>query len=377
MAPYLRKATEADAEMLFRWRNEPETRANSFHTEPIPYEEHVAWLAGALLNPAQEIYIFCDSDVPIGQVRLSVKGDTATISYSIDAAYRAQGYGQVMLQCVENLCAERGMPRVLRGYVKKNNIASQMIFESLGYKGETTSDLDCYLYVKHNLQKWSIREGRICGGGTLFLTNNRNALSLYKWLAERGEAVNLYSGRLNADMLERLHPKWVVSYNYSYIVPKKIITLLDGRIVNLHASYLPWNRGASPNFWSFMEDTPKGVSIHFMDEGLDTGDLIAQEEIGFDEGKETFRSSYESLNNRMFRLFRKIWPTLSAGKIVGKRQIGKGSFHTMKDFAELLDGETMDWDMNIAEFKRQMKTRGSLIADNKKAADHCGNERQP
>ena len=198
---------------------------------------------------------------------------------------------------------------------------------------------------------------KFAGGGTLFLTNNRNALPVYEWVVERGETVSLYSGRLSADMLERLRPRWVVSYNYSYIVPKEIIALLHGRIVNLHASYLPWNRGASPNFWSFVEDTPKGVSIHFMDEGLDTGDLIAQEELFFDEEKETFRSSYEALNDWMFQLFCRIWPMLLAGETVGKKQTGKGSFHTMKNLAELLAGETMDWDMSIAAFKRQLKAR--------------------
>lgn len=125
-------------------------------------------------------------------------------------------------------------------------------------------------------------------GGILFLTNNRNALPLYEWLVEHGEKVTLYSGRLSVDMLEHVQPKWVISYNYSYIVSKEIIALLHGHIVNLHASYLPWNRGASPNFWSFVEDTPKGVSIHFMDEGLDTGDLIAQEELVFEEKKRRF-----------------------------------------------------------------------------------------
>lgn len=153
MTPYLRKATEADAEILFRWRNESETRANSFHTEPIPYKEHVAWLTAALQNPAQEIYIFCDGDMLIGQVRLSVEEDAATISYSIDAAYRAQGYGQAMLRCVEKLCAERGTPKMLRGYVKLKNIASQVIFESLGYTSAVAPDIeDCLLYTKSKLQ---------------------------------------------------------------------------------------------------------------------------------------------------------------------------------------------------------------------------------
>ena len=235
-------------------------------------------------------------------------------------------------------------------------IASQVIFESLGYTRENTADLDCFLYVKRKLQQWSFCDAQI-HERTLFLTNNRNALSLYEWLVECGEVVSLYSGRFSVDMLEHLRPRWVISYNYSYIVPKEMIEACHGRIVNLHASYLPWNRGASPNFWSFVEDTPKGVSIHFMDEGLDTGDLIVQEELFFDEEKETFRSSYEMLNDRMVQLFCQIWPSLSAGKIVGKKQTGKGSFHTMKDFAELLNGETMDWDMNITAFKRQLKAR--------------------
>lgn len=152
MIPHLRKATEADAEMLFRWRNEAETRANSFHTELIPYEEHVVWLRNALHNPAQEIFIFYDGNVPIGQVRLYREGDTATVSYSIDSAYRGHGYGKAMLKSVEKLCVDQGTPQILRGYVKKKNIASQVIFERLGYTTSTVSDLECLLYVKSNLQ---------------------------------------------------------------------------------------------------------------------------------------------------------------------------------------------------------------------------------
>lgn len=161
----LRRADMGDAETLFRWRNDPDARENSFHTEPISYEEHVAWLEATLQDPTQEIYILCEGNTPIGQVRLSMKGGMATVSYSIDVAYRAQGYGQAMLQCMENLCVERGVPRVLRGYVKKNNIASQVIFESLEYTRETASDLDCFLYVKRKLQQRSFCEGQIRGGG--------------------------------------------------------------------------------------------------------------------------------------------------------------------------------------------------------------------
>ncbi len=201
-------------------------------------------------------------------------------------------------------------------------------------------------------------------------------MPLYEWLRERGENVELYSGRLSPEMLERLCPHWVISYNYSYIVGADVIERLRGRIVNLHASFLPWNRGASPNFWSFVENTPKGVSIHFMDEGLDTGDLIAQEELFFNEEEETFRSSYQTLNEQMILLFCRVWPHLSEGKLIGRKQEGVGSIHTLKELKALLDGEPVDWDMNVAAFKRRLKARGISIADEKKANDYRGDERQ-
>ncbi len=149
----LRKATKADAEILFRWRNDPDARANSFHTEPIPYEEHIAWLETTLRNPAQEIYILCKTGTPVGQVRLSSENGTAAISYSIDAEYRGQGYGRAILRLAENLCAERGNPSTLCGYVKKQNIASQVIFEKLGYTRTEDLRQNCLYYVKDNLQK--------------------------------------------------------------------------------------------------------------------------------------------------------------------------------------------------------------------------------
>lgn len=161
------KATEADAETLFRWRNDPDTRANSFKTELIPYEEHVAWLEAALRNPVQEIFILCEGDTRIGQVRLSMENDMATVSYSIDAAYRAQGYGKAILQLAENHCVERGTTRILRGYVKKKNIASQVIFESLGYECEEASAKNCYLYVKNKLQYKSLDKRLFHTGDTL------------------------------------------------------------------------------------------------------------------------------------------------------------------------------------------------------------------
>lgn len=57
-------------------------------------------------------------------------------------------------------------------------------------------------------------------------------------------------------------------------------------VLNLHISYLPWNRGANPNFWSFVENTKKGVTIHEIDEKLDKGKILLRKELEFDENRE-------------------------------------------------------------------------------------------
>jgi methionyl-tRNA formyltransferase len=76
---------------------------------------------------------------------------------------------------------------------------------------------------------------------------------------------------------------WIISYGYSHIIKQDVIDSAKNSIINLHISYLPYNRGADPNFWSWLENTPKGVTIHQIDKGIDTGDIFIQKEIKFEE----------------------------------------------------------------------------------------------
>src|SRR5690606_983365 len=72
----------------------------------------------------------------------------------------------------------------------------------------------------------------------------------------------------------------LVSFGYRHILKD-----LSVPAVNIHISMLPWNRGADPNFWSWLDHTPKGVTVHLMDQGIDTGPIIAQREVAFGFGQ--------------------------------------------------------------------------------------------
>ena len=143
---------------------------------------------------------------------------------------------------------------------------------------------------------------------------------------------------------------FLISYGYHHILKTEVLEFFPGRAVNLHISYLPWNRGADPNLWSFVDNTPKGVSIHHIDCGIDTGDLIARQEVTMD-GTETLRSSYEKLNVAMLDLFEKVWPDICAGRAARTPQQGRGSFHKVSDRARVESLLTQGWDTPVSRLQ--------------------------
>ena len=143
-------------------------------------------------------------------------------------------------------------------------------------------------------------------------------------------------------------PELIVAHGYTHILGSDILDWVAGNAINLHISLLPWNRGSDPNLWSFLENTPCGVSIHFMDAGVDTGDLIGQREVTFGD-EQTLRECYERLQAEIQELFRELWPDIRAGRSPRTPQPPGGSYHreAEKDaFTHLL---TRGWDTSIRD----------------------------
>ncbi|MCD1260831.1 formyl transferase [Paenibacillus athensensis] len=140
---------------------------------------------------------------------------------------------------------------------------------------------------------------------------------------------------------------WIISYGYRYIIGERLLQQKSNKVINLHISYLPWNRGADPNLWSFLENTPKGVSIHYIDKGIDTGKIIAQELADFTDG-ETLRTSYIKLTEQIERLFTRLWPEIKANRIDPVLQQGTGSFHFVKDKERFTNLLSLGWDTPVS-----------------------------
>ena len=155
--------------------------------------------------------------------------------------------------------------------------------------------------------------------------------AISNFLTSMGYSVLEHNDSIDTEFLERNSIDFAVSFRYRYIIKSETISFLQGNIINLHISYLPWNRGADPNLWSFLEDTPKGVTIHYIDPGIDTGDIIVQKEVFFDEEKETLATTYEFLNNTIIQLFNENCEAILNGRASKFRQKGHGTEHKIKD----------------------------------------------
>jgi methionyl-tRNA formyltransferase len=80
--------------------------------------------------------------------------------------------------------------------------------------------------------------------------------------------------------IKELKPDVIVVFSMSQLLKEKIFNIPRYGTINLHPSFLPDYRGPNPDFWQYhdMEMTP-GATVHYIDKGEDTGDVIFQERV--------------------------------------------------------------------------------------------------
>lgn len=129
-------------------------------------------------------------------------------------------------------------------------------------------------------------------------------------------------------------PDITILYGYRNLIRGKMLG--KHRVINIHVSYLPYNRGASPNLWSWYDDTPKGVSIIQIDHSIDGGPLLACRLVKMYPEGDTLETSYNRLRRAASELFFDMWPQIRQG-IAGATQLpGNGSCHTTRQSEDLL-----------------------------------------
>lgn len=132
-----------------------------------------------------------------------------------------------------------------------------------------------------------------------------------------------------------------VSAFFGYILPPEVLELFPAGCINLHPAYLPFNRGTYPNVWSIVEGTPAGASLHYMDEGIDTGAVLARRRIA-KRPWDTGETLYRRLEDACITLFRDAWPEFAAGNLEGEAQDPRAGSHHYESDVQQIDPIDLD-----------------------------------
>jgi RimJ/RimL family protein N-acetyltransferase len=131
----LRFATEADAEQLLEWRNDPLSRRNARNTGIISWSTHTEWLRESLASASRKVFVAEKDNRAVGTCRLDYSDSSCELSWIVAPEHRGQGIGKAMVQL---LIEQAGSPTLIAEIRVENEpsmrIARGLTFAITGYR---------------------------------------------------------------------------------------------------------------------------------------------------------------------------------------------------------------------------------------------------
>jgi UDP-2,4-diacetamido-2,4,6-trideoxy-beta-L-altropyranose hydrolase len=132
----LRRVRCEDAELLWRWANDPTVRRASFTERSISWKEHLDWFARKRQEPGCLMLLSVDAaDAPLGQVRIDgCRDGEAEIHVSVAGERRGQGWGARLLRAAVERAGRELRVRRIHAYIKSENAGSLRTFQKAGFQ---------------------------------------------------------------------------------------------------------------------------------------------------------------------------------------------------------------------------------------------------
>jgi methionyl-tRNA formyltransferase len=115
-----------------------------------------------------------------------------------------------------------------------------------------------------------------------------------------------------AASLNSLNLDYLIAIHFPLVLPERILSIPRRGTLNLHPSLLPFNRGWHTPSWTILDGTPAGATLHLMDGGVDTGDIVWQRQLDV-RPCDTAHTLYQRLKRLELEVFREALPSLTTG----------------------------------------------------------------
>lgn len=153
------------------------------------------------------------------------------------------------------------------------------------------------------------------------------------------------------DLTQRINYEWIefanpakpfdllLSVHWPEKFTKEMLEIPKLGALNLHNSYLPWNRGAHACTWAIVDQTPHGATLHWMNEKFDKGPIFHQERLTI-HPDDTADTLYKRTADLEVKVFHEGMLRFLNGYRARIKQPGGGSSHSKKDFQRLVNALT-------------------------------------
>ena len=130
----IRRAIVADAQDIWRWRNDVDTRAVSRNSATVTWNDHRAWFERRLADPSTLMLIGMADERAVGVVRFDRTSEsTADVSINLAPEYRGRGLGKALLRAGCAFASNDGFAAIFDAEILSANLSSQRIFEQAGF----------------------------------------------------------------------------------------------------------------------------------------------------------------------------------------------------------------------------------------------------
>ena len=120
--------------------------------------------------------------------------------------------------------------------------------------------------------------------------------------------------------IKELNPDYILC-SVAQILKRKVFETLGKKLINAHGSYLPQYRGAAQYVWYLLNgDAQFGVTIHYMEAGMDTGDIIFQRKFEYSPDWSAYRLHYQ-IALEWGRMFNEFIEQYASGEIKAVAQL--------------------------------------------------------
>ncbi len=145
---------------------------------------------------------------------------------------------------------------------------------------------------------------------------------------------NEFESNFNINKLKSFDLDYIIGIHFPYIISSIILNIPKIGFLNLHPSFLPYNKGWHTPSWAILDKKPYGATLHFMSKELDGGDIILQKQIEV-LPNDTANSLYKRVLDLEIDVFIEALPKLLTLNPIRIKQVNTGTSHSKKDIKDI------------------------------------------